>query len=161
MTVHYSITADTTLTFEDTNAANGDTFIIDNAGAGAYISGLSQTTVMTFGYGDSVTESSWGPGSTIIDRGQNTHIGINSFSSIDTSPIQIWGFYWDQGATLEQTLPGNSGAPNASGPYHLADLAATERPDGHGGTMVGANGVNIDLMYDVYIRPAQLLGTPA
>lgn len=165
MTNRWAITGDNVNLFSPSNAENGDTFLIDGANNEVAVSGLSNTTAMVFGYGDFVDEQSYGALNAIYDRGHNTRIEISSNPQTgpqNTNVIKIYGFYWDQNATLEQTIPGSD--PNNVGPgvkptqFYQADLWSTIRPDGHGGTMVGASGANIDLMYDTYIRPAQFLG---
>ncbi len=164
MTIRWAITGDNVNLFSPSDAENGDTFLIDGASNTVAISGLSNTTAMVFGNGDFVDEQAYGASNVIYDHGRNTRIEVSSNPQAnpqDTNVIKIYCFYWDQNATLEQTIPGSD--PNNRGPgtkptqFHQADLWSTIRPDGHGGTMVGENGVNIDLMYDVYIRPNQFL----
>ena len=164
MTVHWSITANSTTSFTAADAADGDTFVIDNGSTGVAIVGLSDTTAMAFGYGDGVQESSYGPNSIIQNYGNNTRIEIDSDpKNPDTNVINIFGFDWWKGATLEQTIAGSD--PNNTGPgskptlFYQADLWSSVRPDGHGGTMVGV-GANIDLRDVGYIGHSQFPFSP-
>ncbi len=165
MTIRWAVDNDLLTSFTTGNSADGDTFLLDGFNNTAAVIGLSDTTVMAFGYGDEVDENNYGPNSVIRDLGRNMRIEVSSNqppNTHDTNVLQVYGFYWDQNSTLEQTIAGSD--PSITGPgtkptlFYQPDLWKTIRPDGHGGTMIGAGGVNIDLMYDTYIRPNQLLG---
>lgn len=110
------------------------TFVLDGGNSSL---GLSTGTAMVFGHGGNVSVTGAG---VVRDNGADTHITVGS----NTTAI-VYGAYWDLGSTLQQTG------------VSAASLAASIRPDGHGGTLIGTGSTSVDLMYDVYVRPSQLL----
>lgn len=127
-----------------TAGQNGDTYVLDNS-ANLNIIGMSGGTVMTFGTNNYV-EQDFAGRNTVVDHGQGLRVAAES--GFATSPIVL------DVKMAASDLASTFGIYNTSGQV----VAPTVGSDHHGGTLITAGNVSIDLIRDAVVRPGQILG---
>ncbi len=126
--------------FNSSNAEAGDTFILDAGGSSATI-GLSSSSVLTFGYGDTLAVQ--GGACALNDHGNGTHLAVAAGTNV--SVLGFGAACEDQRWTMSETG------------VSAAALIASARPDGAGGTVFGTSGSSIDLLYTPYVGALHVL----
>lgn len=125
----------------DNATTDGGTYMLDQGSNLSAVGG--NATIMMFGYNDSVTATQGG-GDFVMDNGYNAHIAAVQ-ADVPTL-VDVMGTAWNWGNGYE--------IANASG----AVQTPTITPDGHGGTSITAGNATIDLMYNPYVAPGQVIG---
>jgi len=120
---------------------DGETFVLHGSNIRATLFGLSNNTTFIHGSNNGLLLST-DSNESIVDRGRGTQIS-DAFAQGNTN---IYGFQNDSTGSFTMMF------------MTTANLQASMRPDGHGGTMVGTGGFTVDFVGAAHLDPAQLHG---
>lgn len=130
-TTIYATTPGAANSYSDSNAMAGDTFKLDGTNSTLDV-GLSSSTDWAFGYNEIVGIQ--GGAATVTDWGQDMHLIVAGGATVTAIAIA--------GATAH-----DAGWTVTEIGVSAAQLSASVRSDGAGGTMIGTGGTTVDLKY--------------